>query len=79
MKLVMNTYAIEDKCKLCIKIETKWGRIVKEQDRVKRWKKEDRHGRRASIAASEEAIEKLTGEMNDLVLKRNDLLLQTSR
>jgi polyhydroxyalkanoate synthesis regulator phasin len=66
MKLVMATYQMGEKCKLCTKLETKWGRIRKEQDRIKRWKKEDRHGRKASIAAAEEIIDNLEREIADL-------------
>ena len=66
MKLVMATYQMEEQCKLCTKLETKWGRIRKEQDRIKRWKREDRHGRKASIAASEEIIDNLEREIADL-------------
>lgn len=68
----MGTYQMEDKCKVCQKMETKWGRIQKEQERIKRWKKEDRHGRKASIAASEEIIENLSNEINDLELRRRE-------
>lgn len=66
MKLVMTTYQMEEQCKLCLKLETKYGRIRKEQDRIKRWKREDKHGRKASIAASEEIIDNLEREIADL-------------
>lgn len=66
----MVTYQMEENCKLCTKLETKWGRINKEKERIRRWKKEDRHGRKASIAASEEIIEGLEREINDLNVKK---------
>lgn len=69
----MVTYMMEnEKCKLCTKLETKWGRIQKEKERIRRWKKES--GRKASIAASEEIIENLESEMNDLELRRQENL-----
>jgi hypothetical protein len=59
---------MEEKCNLCRKLDTKLGRIQKEKDRIRRWKKEK--GRTASIDASEEAIDKLEGEINDLYAQR---------
>ena len=46
--------------------------IQKEKERIRRWKKES--GRKASIAASEEIIENLEIEMNDLELRRQENL-----
>jgi len=66
----MQTYQMEEDCKTCQKLATKWGRVRKEQDRIKRWKKENGSGRKASIAASEEIIDKLEKEINDLELKK---------
>lgn len=66
----MMTYQMEEQCKLCLKIETKYGRIQKEEERIKRWRREKNRG--ASIEASEVTIEKLTGEMNDLMRRRAD-------
>ncbi|KAG0651794.1 hypothetical protein D0Z07_1961 [Hyphodiscus hymeniophilus] len=76
MKLVMATYQMEEQCKVCTKIETKYNRIRKEQDRIKRWKKEDRHGRKASIAASEDTIAELEAEVNDLNIRKYEALTQ---
>lgn len=70
MKLVMMTYNVEEDCKLCQKLRTKWGRIQKERERIKRWKKES--GRKASIANAEETIEKLEGEITELQQKKYD-------
>ena len=47
-----------------MKLQTKLGRVQKEQERIQRWRKEK--GRKASIEASEELIEKLEWEINDL-------------
>ena len=68
MRLVMATYQMDDQCKLCTKLATKYGRIQKEKDRIRRWSKEK--GRSASIEASQETIDKLEGEVNDLLARR---------
>ncbi|PMD16144.1 hypothetical protein NA56DRAFT_322421 [Hyaloscypha hepaticicola] len=47
LKLVMARYQMEEKCKCCQKMETKYRRIRKEQERINRWRKEG--GRSASI------------------------------
>jgi len=61
MKLVMQTYEVKDKCKLCTKIDTKKRMIRKEQDRIKRWRHES--GRRASIEKAEDEIQRLETEV----------------
>ncbi|KAJ5040878.1 uncharacterized protein L3040_005437 [Drepanopeziza brunnea f. sp. 'multigermtubi'] len=38
MKLVMNRYSKPEKCKICTKIDTKQRGIVKEEDKIRRWK-----------------------------------------
>ncbi|KAK6595888.1 hypothetical protein H4I96_10207 [Botrytis cinerea] len=60
-----------EKCKICTKIETKWGRIQKEQERVLRWKKENGKSRQHSIEASEEKIRDLQQEVNNLEWQRS--------
>lgn len=70
MRLVMQTYQLGDKCKICQKLETKWRRILKEQERIKRWKKEG--GRGASISASEEIIDDCSAEMNELEMHKQE-------
>jgi hypothetical protein len=70
MKLVMATYSQAGKCKICTKIETKLGRIKKEEERIRRWRRE--HGRRASIEASEEIIAGLQQEVNELWYERSE-------
>jgi polyhydroxyalkanoate synthesis regulator phasin len=62
----MNTYHLEENCKVCGKIDTKMNRIQKEEDRIRRWRKEDKHARKASIAAAEDAIRGLQREVADL-------------
>jgi hypothetical protein len=54
MKLVMNRYKLAEKCKICTKIDNKERAIRKEEERIRRWKKE--HGRSASVAKAEEDI-----------------------
>jgi hypothetical protein len=66
-KLVMATYQMDEKCKFCVKVDTKRGRIRKEQERIKRWNKEDRHGRKASIAAAEDIIDNLENVVSGLL------------
>ncbi|ESZ91965.1 hypothetical protein SBOR_7655 [Sclerotinia borealis F-4128] len=70
MKLVMTTYQSHEKCKICTKIDTKWGRIQKEQERVLRWKKENGKSRQHSIEASEEKIQDLLQEVDKLNKQR---------
>lgn len=36
----MTTYTVADQCKICAKIETKLGRIRKEEERIRRWRKD---------------------------------------
>lgn len=70
MKLVMTTYQSNEKCKICTKIETKKGRIQKEQDRVIRWKRENGKSRQHSIEASEDKIRELSEEVKNLEWQR---------
>jgi hypothetical protein len=41
MKLPMNLHRLPEKCKTCTKIDVKWGRIRKEEERIQRWKSEE--------------------------------------
>jgi hypothetical protein len=73
MKLAMNTYRKVEKCKTCTKIDTKVGRVRKEQERIHRWNKEQlQHGsqRQASIEAAEQTIETLEYEISQLEYER---------
>lgn len=65
MKLVWETFCLPDNCKYCTKIQTKKGKIAKEEDRIRRWKKEGSRFR-ASISQSEEIIEDCKREIRDL-------------
>ncbi|KAF4625313.1 hypothetical protein G7Y89_g12854 [Cudoniella acicularis] len=72
MKLVMSTIPTREKCKLCTKIDTKEGRVVKEQERIARWVKEEQkgHQRGASIEASQALISTLKWEISELNYQR---------
>ncbi|KAG4412667.1 hypothetical protein DL98DRAFT_519499 [Cadophora sp. DSE1049] len=69
MKLVMNRYSKPEKCKICIKIDTKMRSIQKEEDKIARWRYED--GRSASIDKAEGAIEHLKSEVERLCYERD--------
>ena len=69
MKLVMQTMPLRDKCRLCLKIETKTRRMEAELDRIRRWRREG--GRfTASIEKSELIIKELEHERTDLINDR---------
>jgi len=72
MKLVMNTTRRPETCKTCQKIITKQGRVEKEKEKIRRWKREEQRGhqRRASIEAAEETIRDLDREIDELNAKR---------
>lgn len=63
----MNQYQLKDKCKLCLKIDTKKRAIEKENDRIARWYKEG--GRIHSINKAEETVDYLHGEIDKLRLE----------
>ncbi|KAI9048816.1 hypothetical protein LZ554_007647 [Drepanopeziza brunnea f. sp. 'monogermtubi'] len=75
MKLVMNRYSKPEKCKICTKIDTKQRGIVKEEDKIRRWKRET--NRVNSIEKAEETIEGLKQDLQRLYqereIKRNSL------
>lgn len=68
MKLVMQTYPVREKCRICLKIETKQRRIEAEVDRIRRWKKEG--NRKASIEKSEQILRELERERSELINDR---------
>jgi hypothetical protein len=68
MKLVMQTYEVQEKCRTCEKLDTKRRAIRKEEDRIKRWKREG--GRTASIEKAEEDIARLQQEIYYLECER---------
>jgi len=70
MKLVMNRYSLPTKCKICTKIDTKERSIRKEEERIRRWRKE--HGRKASIEKAEEDIYSLQLDIQRLMADRDE-------
>jgi uncharacterized small protein (DUF1192 family) len=76
MKLVMNTYHLADKCKICTKIDVKSRAINKENERIIRWRREGASGRIHSIEKSQEQIGQLEMEIIRLEGER-DLKKQT--
>lgn len=69
MKLVMQTYPVREKCRICLKIETKQRRIEAELDRIRRWKREGSKFK-ASIEKSEQIVRELERERSDLINDR---------
>ncbi|KUJ15285.1 uncharacterized protein LY89DRAFT_750605 [Mollisia scopiformis] len=70
MKLVWESIPLSDKCKYCIKIDTKHGKIAKEEARIKKWRNEGPGYRRASIEQAEEAITVMQDEICELNYQR---------
>ena len=68
MKLVMNRYSVPVSCKICTKIETKLASIRKEEERIRRWRKE--HGRPASIVKAEDDIYAYQCDIQRLIQER---------
>lgn len=71
MKLIMATYRIPQSCKICDKLETKYNRVRKEQERVIRWQKEGGK-KKASIENACDNIRHLESEINSLKKQRQD-------
>ncbi len=69
MKLVMQTFAVSGKCRVCLKIETKQRRIEAEIDRIRRWKREGSKFE-VSVLRSEEMIQQLKQELQALIRDR---------
>ena len=69
MKLVMSTLPLNQKCKLCDKIDTKKRRFQGEQDRVRRWE-HDGGKFRASIEKSQATMAILQKELYTLINER---------
>ncbi|KAE9380942.1 hypothetical protein N431DRAFT_459852 [Stipitochalara longipes BDJ] len=70
MKLVMNRYSLPTKCKICTKIDTKERSIRKEEERIRRWRKE--HGRTASIEKAQEDIYSYQLDIQRLLGERDE-------
>ncbi|KAF2452835.1 hypothetical protein BDY21DRAFT_294054 [Lineolata rhizophorae] len=69
MKLVMTTFDVKQRCKLCEKIETKMRRRAAEMERINRWQHES--NRSASIERSMEIVRQLDQEIYDLSCERS--------
>jgi hypothetical protein len=72
MKLVMQNIHVHTKCRICDKLEVKYNRKAKEEDRIRRWKREGGKHRKASIEASEDIIEGLNRDIAKLMQERRD-------
>jgi hypothetical protein len=70
MKWVMQTYDVDESCRLCEKIEVKRRHIIQEEERMIRWRQE--RGRLASIERAESEIRRLQLEIYSLVSLRDD-------
>jgi hypothetical protein len=69
IKLVMNRYSLPEKCKICTKIDTKERCIRKEEDKIRRWRKES--NRNASIQKAQDDIYKLESDIERLKYDRD--------
>ncbi len=69
IKLVMNRYSLPEKCKICTKIDTKERAIRKEEDKIRRWRKET--NRNASIQKSQDDIYRLETDIERLRYDRD--------
>ena len=72
MKLVMSNIHVTTKCRICDKLEVKYNRKTKEEDRIRRWKREGGRHRTASIEASEDIIDGLNRDIAKLMQERRD-------
>lgn len=70
MKLIMQTVSVDQKCKLCEKIDTKMRRRAAEVERIDKWQKQSSKFR-ASIDKSMEMIRGLDNEIYELGCERN--------
>jgi hypothetical protein len=68
MKLVMETYPVQEKCSICQKADTKRRAIRKEEDRIKRWQREG--FRHATIEKAYCNIERLQEEIRGIEEQR---------
>ena len=69
MKLIMSTSTVNQKCKLCEKLDTKHRRRATEMERITRWKREgSKFG--ASIERSSDIIKSLEKEIRDINYER---------
>jgi hypothetical protein len=71
MKMVWHTHELQDKCKICLKIEAKQRRRAKHVDDYNRWRNEPRRYQ-ASIEKAVGEIKALENEINSLRLEKDD-------
>ncbi|KAI9735165.1 MAG: hypothetical protein M1834_001753 [Cirrosporium novae-zelandiae] len=76
MKLVMQTYPVAQKCKICEKLDIKQRKKNQELDRINRWQREP-HKFRASIEKAWNTIAELENEIANLNYERQKRLQQT--
>lgn len=69
MKLVLSTHAVQQKCKLCDRIDTKKRRRGAEVERIERWQR-DGGKFKASIEKSLEQVKHLDYEIYNLTSER---------
>jgi molecular chaperone GrpE (heat shock protein) len=70
MKLLMNTETLQEPCKTCDKIVIKYNKIRKEEDNIRRWRRES--NRKASIEKSESLIDDLLYSIEKLERDRTE-------
>ncbi|KAF8851807.1 hypothetical protein BDZ45DRAFT_563927, partial [Acephala macrosclerotiorum] len=66
--IVFESLHVQEICEICIRIQTKYGRIAKEQSRIKRWRPEV--NRRASINSAQDRIVTPEREIHELTGRR---------
>lgn len=73
MKLVMNNIYVSEKCKICYKLDVKYDRKAKEEERIRLWQVEGVQKRNASIEASRKIIKRLNRDIAKLTQERHDM------
>lgn len=71
MKMIYQTLPLQDKCKLCQKIEAKQRRLAKHRDDYQRWASEPNRFR-ASMERALEEMKAIALEIQQLVSEKND-------
>lgn len=69
LKMIMQLFPKEEKCRICTKINVKRERLIKEEARIARWRGEHRM-RSASIEKAVDCIQKLQSEISELEAQR---------
>lgn len=76
MKLVLESLAVDEKCRICQSLDAKHRRKAREQERIDRWKRDNGKGRKASIDASEEIMKDLDRDIAKLMKERCDMQMK---